>query len=80
MSKENPIDLRQDRRQWLKTSATVLGASLLTVPAVSAEMVQAETKASAPAKPAAAKSTRFFNPAHEPISVSTFRSPVALIL
>jgi hypothetical protein len=63
MSKENPIDLRQDRRQWLKTSATVLGASLLTAPAVSAETVQAETKASAPAKPAAAKSTRFFNPA-----------------
>jgi hypothetical protein len=39
----NPIDLRQDRRQWLKTSASVLGASLLPLPAVSAEIPQTET-------------------------------------
>jgi len=29
MSLRNPIDFRQDRRQWLKTSATLLGASVL---------------------------------------------------
>jgi hypothetical protein len=28
-----PINLKQDRRQWLKTSASVLGASLLPLPA-----------------------------------------------
>ena len=56
MSKDDPIDLRQDRRQWLKTSATVLGASLLPLPAVAAETPQTapaapETK---PAEPKAA--------------------------
>ena len=34
MSADGPINLKQDRRQWLKTSATVLGASLLPVPAI----------------------------------------------
>src|ERR1700676_1107200 len=34
MSTDDPIDLKQDRRQWLKTSATVLGAALLPLPAV----------------------------------------------
>ena len=29
---DDPINLKQDRRQWLKTSATVLGASLLPLP------------------------------------------------
>src|ERR1700687_4230151 len=33
MSTDDPIDLKQDRRQWLKTSATVLGAALLPLPA-----------------------------------------------
>src|SRR5580693_7819305 len=45
MSKDDPINLRQDRRQWLKASATVLGASLLPLPAVSSEALQAETQA-----------------------------------
>jgi hypothetical protein len=64
MSKENPIDLRQDRRQWLKKSATVLGASLLSSSAISAQTSQPETKPPAAAKPAAAKSSaRFFTPA-----------------
>lgn len=55
----NPIDLRQDRRQWLKTSASLLSASLLTLPGVSAEIPQTETAPSAaPAKTA----TRFFTP------------------
>ena len=35
-------DLRQDRREWLKTSAAALGASLLPLPAVAAETAQAE--------------------------------------
>jgi Gluconate 2-dehydrogenase subunit 3 len=32
MSASDPIDLKQDRRQWLKTSATVLGAAVLPLP------------------------------------------------
>ena len=45
MSKDDPINLRQDRRQWLKASATVLGASLLPLPAVGSEAPQTETQA-----------------------------------
>jgi hypothetical protein len=65
MSNNDPIDLRQDRRQWLKTSATVLGATLLPLPAIAAEAPQAETALAAPApKPAETKATaRFFTPA-----------------
>lgn len=65
MSTNNPIDLRQDRREWLKTSAAALGASLLPLPAVPAETTQAETAPAAPqAKPATeSKSARFFTPA-----------------
>ena len=64
-SKKNPIDFRQDRRAWLKTSATAIGASFLTLPAAT---IAAAQDAAAPAakeeKPAAAKSTgRFFTPA-----------------
>lgn len=67
MSTNDPIDLRQDRRQWLKTSASVLGATLLPLPAV-AEEPQAAT---APAPPAAPQTktgegksaARFFTPA-----------------
>ncbi len=67
MSMKDPIDLRQDRREWLKTSAAALGASLLPLPAVSAETPQAEsadpaTKTeTAEAKPAA----HFFTPAQQ---------------
>ena len=65
MSTKDPIDLRQDRREWLKTSAAALGASLLPLPAVLAEAPQAETAPAAPqAKPAETKSAaRFFTPA-----------------
>lgn len=65
MPKNDRIDLRLDRRQWLKTSATVLGATLLPLPAVAAETSQAETAPAAPeTKPAEAKSAaRFFTPA-----------------
>lgn len=65
MSSKDPIDLRQDRREWLKTSAAALGASLLPLPAASGERRQAATP---PTKPAASsaqnKATgRFFTPA-----------------
>jgi Gluconate 2-dehydrogenase subunit 3 len=62
MSGDDPINLKQDRREWLKTSASVLGASLLPLPAVAAETQHAEP---APhAKPAENKSAaRFFSPA-----------------
>jgi len=65
MAKDDPIDLRQDRRQWLKTSASVLGASLLPLPAVTAETPQAQTAPAAPkTKPVEPKSAaRFFTPA-----------------
>ena len=64
MSTKDPIDLRQDRRQWLMTSASILGASLLPLPPVSAETSQAETAALAhPGKTADARSSaRFFTP------------------
>jgi hypothetical protein len=59
------IDLKHDRRQWLKASATVLGASLLPLPAVVAEASQAKTTPVTPqTKPAGeASATRFFTPA-----------------
>jgi len=66
MSKNNPIDLRQDRRQWLKTSASVLGATLLPLPAVAAEISQADAAPAAPQAKAVAESesaARFFTPA-----------------
>jgi Gluconate 2-dehydrogenase subunit 3 len=64
MSDNGPINLKQDRRQWLKTSATVLGASLLPLPVVQAETAQAEIgKASATPKASNTKSAaRFFTP------------------
>src|SRR5438445_12624419 len=61
----DPIDLRQDRREWLKTSVAALGASLLPLPAAAAETLQTETAPAAPqTKPAEAKPAgRFFTPA-----------------
>lgn len=61
----NPINLKQDRRQWLKSSAAVLGASLLPLPAVAAEASQAKTTPATPqTKPVGeAAATRFFTPA-----------------
>lgn len=65
MSKNDPINLKQDRRQWLKASATVLGASLLPLPAVAAEASRAEAPpATAQSKPAGGKTVApFFTPA-----------------
>ena len=64
MSTKDSINLQQDRRQWLKASATVLGASLLPLPAMPAELSPAETAPGAPQpKGTAPKSAaRFFNP------------------
>jgi hypothetical protein len=66
MPKDYATDLRQDRRQWLKTSATVLGATLLPLPANAAETPQAPAAPVAPqTKPTTAESkpARFFTPA-----------------
>ncbi len=65
MSTNGPINLRQDRRQWLKTSATVFGASLLPLPVVAAEGPQAEAAPATPeTKSTEGKSAaRFFTPA-----------------
>jgi len=65
MSKDDPIDLRQDRRQWLKTSATVLGATLLPWPAIAGETAQAEPSPTAPEMktPGSKTTARFFTPA-----------------
>jgi hypothetical protein len=59
-NKIGPIDLRQDRREWLKTSATLIGASLLPASAIAAEVPQ--EKPAAPAAPEA-QPARFFSPA-----------------
>jgi len=55
-----PVDLRQDRRQWLKTSASALGASLVPVPATAGQQTPQEK----PARPAPeARPAAFFTPA-----------------
>jgi hypothetical protein len=64
MADENPTDWRQDRRQWLKTSAGVLGASLLPLPAITQEPPQNQARPDS--KTEAAQKTpasRFFTPA-----------------
>jgi hypothetical protein len=68
-SKKNPIDFRQDRRSWLKTSATAIGASFLTLPPAAAAIADAQeapppaAKEAKAAAVAAEKSTgRFFTP------------------
>src|ERR1043165_9640891 len=62
MSLRNPIDLRQDRRQWLKTSATLLGASVLPVSAESAAAPQSTPKAPPPHAQETRSAARFFTP------------------
>jgi hypothetical protein len=71
MSANDPIDLKQDRRQWLKTSATALGAAVLPLTLPSTETLAAEQQgapATAAGAPAAASAetksgARFFTPA-----------------
>ena len=62
MASDKPIDLRQDRRQWLKTSAGILGASILPLPPAPAELAQAHTAPAQPAKGAESQAGRFFSP------------------
>jgi hypothetical protein len=71
MSANDPINLKQDRRQWLKTSATALGAAVLPLSGAVAEASPENSQAAQPAAgatPAAApaetsSSARFFTPA-----------------
>ncbi len=62
MSIKDPIYLKQDRRQWLKTSAGVFGASLLPLAGVSPELAQAETATTQDKSSAEKSSRRFFTP------------------
>ncbi len=70
MSANDPIDLKQDRRQWLKTSAAALGAAVLPLAVPATEASSAESQA-VPAGASAPKSEatqaksggRFFTPA-----------------
>ena len=65
MPSNDPVDLRQDRREWLKASAAALGASLLPLPAVSGEQPQAARPPTPPAagSPENKPTGRFFTPA-----------------
>jgi len=59
------VDLRQDRRQWLKTSATLIGASVMPLPAESADVAPqtpAAPKAPPPLTHEARSAVRFFTP------------------
>jgi hypothetical protein len=60
MSTDGPINLKQDRRQWLKTSAAALGASLVPMPAL-AEVTG--SKASPTTKSESRSSATVFTPA-----------------
>lgn len=71
MSENDPINLKQDRRKWLKSSATVLSAAVLPLSSAVTDALPRELKAAAqdaattPKTPAGeiANSTRFFTPA-----------------
>jgi len=70
MAERNPrefrkqIDLRQDRRQWLKTSATLVGASLLPLSETAGAAAPAQSTPKAPPRHAheTRAATRFFTP------------------
>jgi hypothetical protein len=64
MSLKNPIDLLQDRRQWLKNSATMIGAALVPVSPLPAEPPQTFAKSVAPPPHAHEEkvAARFFTP------------------
>jgi hypothetical protein len=68
MSITDPVNLRQDRRQWIKTSAGLLGASVLPLPVVSPPAVQEKPEGTMepipkPGAGAPKSSGRFFTPA-----------------
>jgi hypothetical protein len=60
MSTNDPIDLRQDRRQWLKTSATALGASFLPLAAAASEATETQTPPAPHAQAVETKSAGHF--------------------
>ena len=65
MSQCKPFDLRQDRRQWLKTSATLVGAAVLPVSpetAGAAPEIQSTPKAPPPHAHETRATVRFFTP------------------
>src|SRR5262245_21207847 len=63
MSLKNPIDLLQDRRQWLKTSTTMIGAALVPASAVTEGDAQQFVKSIAPPPhPHGERAARFFTP------------------
>jgi hypothetical protein len=61
MSGNNPVNLKQDRRQWLQTSAAVLGAVVLPVPAAAADP-QVTPTTPTPSVPEPKSPARFFTP------------------
>ncbi len=69
MSITDRINLRQDRRQWIKASVSLVGASVLPLPATAAELLQEKPEGTMepvpkPGAGSAAKATgRFFSPA-----------------
>jgi hypothetical protein len=68
MSITDRINLRQDRRQWIKTSAGLLGASVLPLPAVASPAVQEKPEGTMepvpkPRASAPKSSGKFFTPA-----------------
>ena len=69
MSESDPVNLKQDRRQWLMTSATVLGAAVLPLSGAATDALPSETEtarpgAGEPQTGGEAKSgARFFTPA-----------------
>ena len=64
MSDDRPINLKHDRRQWLKASATILGTSLLPVPASLAETQAKPGAEFRPEKPGETKASgQFLTPA-----------------
>ena len=68
MSITNRINLRQDRRQWIKTSAGLVGASVLPLPAVASPKVQEKPEGTMepvpkPGASAPKSSGKFFTPA-----------------
>jgi Gluconate 2-dehydrogenase subunit 3 len=64
MSDDRPTNLKHDRRQWLKASATILGTSLLPVPTVIADVQSKAETAISRENPGETKSgARFLTPA-----------------
>ena len=68
MSITDRINLRQDRRQWIKTSAGLIGASVVPLPAVASPAVQEKPEGTMepvpkPGAGAPKSAGRFFTPA-----------------